>query len=184
MRPDEEEWVNNHPALQDGACLQALEAKQIYDILRKWFTHKISPVLHQEILEDAKDKVQQTTGWRPTNEKLLKGIRALKVPLRLKDHIRCMLVGKIKCGSYWSKIPGYTERANCTICKKKRSINILESAEHIWLECENNGQSQAWRTAETIWHKLTTRNWPPISMGMLRGAAAISFKNDYSKDSE
>ena len=36
MEMDEEEWINNHPALQDGARLQALEAEQIYAALVKW----------------------------------------------------------------------------------------------------------------------------------------------------
>ena len=31
--PGDDEWVNNHPALQDGARLQALKAKYVYDAL-------------------------------------------------------------------------------------------------------------------------------------------------------
>jgi len=36
MRVDDEDWIENHPALQDGARLQALEAKHIYDAILKW----------------------------------------------------------------------------------------------------------------------------------------------------
>src|SRR5258708_23463706 len=36
----------------------------------------------------------------------------------------------------------------------------------------------------TVWRKTTTRAWPNISLGLIRGVAAISFKNDHSKDSE
>jgi hypothetical protein len=75
--------------------------------------------LHQETLDGAKDKIQEVTGLRPTNEKLLKGIRRLGVPLRVKDHMRTMLTGKFKCGTYWNKIPGYNGRAICPFCKKK-----------------------------------------------------------------
>jgi ribonuclease HI len=42
MRVDEEEWLNSHPVLQDGARLQTLEAKNIYDLLIKWYTRTLS----------------------------------------------------------------------------------------------------------------------------------------------
>jgi hypothetical protein len=74
----------------------------------------------------------------------LQGIRVLRVPPRLKDHMRCMLTGRIKCGSYWSNIREYTERAFCSFCKKKEGVQVLENENHLWLECENNGQSLAW----------------------------------------
>jgi len=115
---------------------------------------------------------------------MLRGLRALGVPLRLKDHMRNMLIGKIKCGSYWRKIPGYTERAYCSFCKKKKNIEIIESEQHMWMECENSGQSLAWETTRKIWRKTTNRTWPTISMGLIRGAAALSYEHDFSKDSE
>ena len=34
------------------------------------------------------------------------------------------------------------------------------------------------------WRKTTDRQWPNISMGLIRGVAALSFENDLSKDSE
>src|SRR5258708_11180822 len=36
----------------------------------------------------------------------------------------------------------------------------------------------------TVWRKTTTRAWPNISLGLIRGAAAISFEDDHKKDSE
>jgi hypothetical protein len=35
---DDEQWVSHHPALQDGARLQALETKDIYRIILSWYT--------------------------------------------------------------------------------------------------------------------------------------------------
>ena len=74
VRMDEEDWLNSHPALQDRAQIQALEAKHVYNILIERFMQKTTPVRHQLTLEDAKDKVQEVTGLCPINEKLLKGI--------------------------------------------------------------------------------------------------------------
>ena len=45
------------PALQDGARLQGLEASHMYYALLKWHTRKVTPILHQESLEEAEDKV-------------------------------------------------------------------------------------------------------------------------------
>ena len=103
--------MDDHPALHDRARLQAWEAKHMYNILLRWDTKDVPPILHQEKLDDAKNRVQQATGLRPTNEKLLSSIKSLKVPPHLREHRRNMLLGRIKCGSYWNKIRGYELRA-------------------------------------------------------------------------
>jgi len=163
------------PALQDGARLQALEANQIFKALLKWHTKKVEPILHQEKLEEAKNEIEEATNLRPTNEKLLKGYKSLKIPPRIKDHMRNMLTGKIKCGPYWNKIPSFTDRAICSACRKANDIEVIESEYHLWLECENNGQSLTWNTAKSIWQKSTDR---------VRGTAAMKFEIDPCKDSD
>jgi len=181
---DSEEWLDGHPAIQDGARLQALEAKHTYSAIVRWHTKKIKRILHQDTLNEAKDKIQGATGLRPTNEKLLKGIKALEIPPRIKDHMRTMLTGKIKCGAFWAKIPGHNEKAFCPFCKKRRNIEIVETEQHLWLECENSGQAQAWNTTRELWHKSTTRDWPDTNLGLIRGTAALTFDHDMNKDSE
>ncbi len=47
----------------------------------------------------------------------------------------------------------------------------LESEQHMWLDCENNGQALEWVTAKNMWHRATSRNWPVILRGLIRGAA-------------
>ena len=69
MRVDEDEWIDHHPALQDGARLQALGAKQTYDSLIRWHPKKTNLLLNQEKLDDAKVNLEESTGQRPTNEK-------------------------------------------------------------------------------------------------------------------
>ena len=39
-------------------------------------------------------------------------------------------------------------------------------------------------TAGRIWNKTTERDWPIVSLGLIRGATPLSFEDDYSKDSE
>ena len=55
-----------------------MEAMQTYNALLEWHTRRLPHILHQETLDEAKDRIQETTGLCPTNEKLLKGIKALR----------------------------------------------------------------------------------------------------------
>ena len=91
---DNDDWTDSHPALQDRARLQALKVCNTYDELLKWHTRKITPIPRQEVLEDAKDQLEEATGLRPTNKRLLKGIKALGIPPRIKDHMRCTVSKK------------------------------------------------------------------------------------------
>ena len=128
---DDGDWIDGHPAMQDGARLQALEAMHTYNALLKWYTKKIPHILHQSTLDGAKDGIQEFTGLRPTNEKLLNGIRKLDIPPRVKDHMRNMLTGRIKCGAFWNKVQGHNDRALCPFCKRKQNIGIIETEAHL-----------------------------------------------------
>ena len=46
--------------------------------LLTWYTRKVTPIPHHETLEEAKDRIEDTTGLRLANEKLLEGMRALR----------------------------------------------------------------------------------------------------------
>lgn len=169
MIEDEVDWLDNHPALQDGARLQALDTQHIYKETLKWNSRKTIPILHQEVLDDTKDRSEETTGLRPTNEKLLQSVKSLGIQPCIRDHLRLMLTGKVKCCSYWSRIPGFTNRAECSFCRKTLDIDTLEDEQHLWLDCESSGQHMAWEMAKKIWQKTTPRPWPVMSMGLLRG---------------
>jgi len=184
LRLDNEEWVKNHSALQDGARIQALGAKHTYAAVLEWLPKITLPTKYLEAIKEAKNRVEEATGLRPTTEQLTKGFRALGVPTRLRDRMRCIVNGKLKCGTFWSNIPGYEDRAYCSFCRKKGLPDTIESEQHIWIDCENNGQSQAWETSRRIWRKTTDRSWPVISTGLIRGTTALSFKDGLSKDSE
>ena len=92
--------------------------------------------------------------------------------------MRCLLTGRLKCGPYWNNIPRHVERAFCLSYKKKDHTEILESEQHMWLECGNNGQALAWETAKDAWRKSTRRTWPDISAGLIRGPAAIMITTE------
>jgi len=184
MRFDDKDWIESNAMLQDSARLQALEARHIYTAILKWHTKKNTASKHQVIIDKANDRLEEAMGLCPTNEKILKSSRSLGVSPCLRDHMRCMITGRIKCRAYWSNIPNSEDRATCSACKKNQNIDIIESKIHMWTECKNNGQNLAWDTAKLIWHKTTTRTWPDVTMGLIRGATALTFEDNSSKDSE
>ena len=83
-----------------------------------------------------------------------------------------------------NKVPGRIERALCSFCRKKQNTNVVETEKHMWLECQNSGQEQAWNMAERAWRRLTNKEWPNITLGLVRGAAALTFEDDFNRDSE
>ena len=42
----------------------------------------------------------------------------------------------------------------------------------------------AWEIAKKIWNKTTEREWPNMSLGLIKGTAALSFEDDHNRDSE
>jgi len=77
---DEDNWINNHPAIQDGARLQALGIKQIYNVIVAQQSKKNNHMKYLEILNNTKIRVEENTRLRPTNEKLLKSFKTMKIP--------------------------------------------------------------------------------------------------------
>ena len=156
----------------------------MYKALLKWYSKKVKPIPRQDTLDVAKDRIEEITGLCPTNERLLKGVKALGVPHRLKDHMRCLLLGRIKCGPFWSNIDGQTQKANCATCKRKRGWEISENENHLWLQCKYNGQMLAWDMAKRAWNKSMDREWLIITMGLIKGAPTLAYEHDFNKDSE
>ena len=60
---------------------------------------------------------------------------------------------------------GYESRGLCSICKRKKSIEVIDNEQDIWLECKNNGQAAAWEIAREMGERTTSRLWPNIDSG-------------------
>jgi len=120
-------------------------------------TKKKGKLRHPGLIEDAQDLIEEETGLRPDSQTIINGIWKLKVQGRLKDHIWNLTIGRVKCGNYWLNIPDYEQRAYCVACREAEGSVTLETEQHLWLECEHNGQSIAWETAKRIWKMCSTR---------------------------
>ena len=119
VKIDDEDWIENHAALQDDARLQALEAKHIYEAILKSKSKKTNPIPipNQETMDEAKDSGRNYRPT-PTNEKIQKGFKTLGISPRLRDHMRCMATGRIK---YWVNTPEYdSDRALLVLQQEKK----------------------------------------------------------------
>lgn len=72
-----------------------------------------------------------------------------------------------KIGRFWSKIPGYEGRAECTTCR------TLESVEHILLHCTATGQTTVWALARKAWQRRGEQ-WPRLALEDILGLGAAS----------
>jgi hypothetical protein len=145
-------------------------------------TMRSEKIRHPEYIDDAKNLIEKETGLRPTTDAMIRGIWNLDVPGRLKDHLWNMLLGKIKCGNYWKNMsPEHAPRQYCTACNAEGERETLEDEHHLWLDCQFNGQKEAWKTAKTIWRRTTKAKWPEISIGLIRGIGSFAMEDEPEK---
>jgi hypothetical protein len=167
---------NETRALHDGARLSKITMKIAYQKMIEKRTENKERIRHPEYIEDAKNLLEKETSLRPTTEAIIKGIWKIDVPSRIRDHIWNMLLGRIKCGTYWTKMPPeYATRQYCCACLREGERDILEDEHHLWLECKHNGQKEAWKATKEIWKNTTKTKWPDISVGIIRGIGGLAF---------
>ncbi|TEB22366.1 hypothetical protein FA13DRAFT_1641469 [Coprinellus micaceus] len=82
--------------------------------------------------------------------------------------------GAQKVGEYWIQAKK-EDWAPCEYCGVP-----IESMQHILLECKASGQEVIWDLARRAWAD-TAAEWPPISMGVILGAALMEVKKEDGK---
>ncbi|TFK63672.1 RnaseH-domain-containing protein [Pluteus cervinus] len=110
----------------------------------------------------------------PTDEAIWKSIRSKDISRNIRSFMWRAIHGSYKCGSYWSHIPGYEDRAICQQC------NTTETMAHILTECQASGQDTIWKLAQ---HLLEAKNidwWSPTIGGLL-GSGLTNLRNDEGK---
>ncbi|SRR5258706_16359141 len=92
---------------------------------------KTPHILHQEILDEVKDRVQETSGLCPHKWEIAERNTGTQHPTLHKGPMRCMLTGKIKCRTFWNKVLEHNDRAFCSFCKWKQNTEVVETEEHM-----------------------------------------------------
>ncbi|KAJ7806269.1 ribonuclease H-like protein [Mycena leptocephala] len=113
---------------------------------------------------------------KPTAAAIWKSIRNQDISHQIKNFLWKTIHGAHRIRKFWSNIPDMEDRANCQHC------GVLETMEHILLQCTRPGQAEIWKLAEELW-LMKDDTWPALSMGTLLGCGLANFKGENGKNS-
>ncbi|KAJ7141977.1 hypothetical protein C8R46DRAFT_1046559 [Mycena filopes] len=156
-----------------GAKLSTLTQSSAYRGIRELKKHPNRKTT-DEIIEITQDAVKQVYGSRPTAAAIWKSIRNRDISRQVRNFWWKTLHGAHRIGKFWLHIPEMDDRANCQHC------GVLETMEHILVECPRPGRAEVWALAEKLWAQKHP-NWPQISLGSILGAGLATFKNENGK---
>ncbi|EPS93460.1 hypothetical protein FOMPIDRAFT_8415, partial [Fomitopsis schrenkii] len=86
-----------------------------------------------------------------------KGIRLQDIRWTVTDFLWKGIHEAHRIGKFWLKIPGHEDRALCTRCHKRDSLD------HILLHCSETGQETIWTLAKAAWERKGV-DWTPIRL--------------------
>ena len=124
-----------------------------------------------ENLTMAKEAVEAGNGTKETDESIWTSIRNPTIRIRVRQFLYKTMHQAYMIGHVWSGIQGYETRAICETC------NVVESMEHILLECRANAPRTNWKRAKETWPH-GQRLWPNISLGTILGIGCINLPPD------
>ncbi|KAJ6475887.1 hypothetical protein DFH09DRAFT_1253527 [Mycena vulgaris] len=107
----------------------------------------------------------------PTPAKIWKSVRHADLSRRVKTFLWKSIHGAHRIGKFWKHIPGYEERGMCSHC------DVVETLEHILLECTSPARAQIWELVQQLWLKKR-RQLPPLSMGLILGCCMATFEKE------
>ncbi|KAJ7610029.1 hypothetical protein DFH06DRAFT_1016813 [Mycena polygramma] len=112
----------------------------------------------------------------PKAAAIWKSIRNPDISRQIRNFLWKTIHGAHRVGKFWLNIPEMEERATCQHC------GVIESMEHILLECTRPGQKEVWQLAEKLW-LLNHTDWPAVSFGGMLGCGLATFKDENGKNS-
>ncbi|KAJ7462840.1 hypothetical protein FB451DRAFT_1043521 [Mycena latifolia] len=118
--------------------------------------------------------IEDTFGYQPTDSAIWASIRSNNIDRLTRNFLWKSTHNVYHVGSFWEHIPNLESFGQCPICQ------VLESLEHILLECDAPGQQQVWRLAERLW-KFRYPTWPKLNWGLLLGCGLAKFKSPRGK---
>ncbi|KAJ7758247.1 hypothetical protein B0H16DRAFT_1662335 [Mycena metata] len=113
----------------------------------------------------------------PTEKLIWKSIRNKDISRQVRNFMWKTLHGAHRVGKFWTHIPDMGDRVNCQHC------GVVETMEHILIECGRPGQKEIWALAESLWRRSHT-TWPTVLFGGIMGAALATFSGENNKESK
>lgn len=117
-------------------------------------------------LEIARIAIAEYTQKLETNETIWRGLQKPTIRIKIRQFLYKEMHETQKIGNFWSHIPGYEERQNCTTCQ------VPESMAHILTHCRATPVRAIWNLAREHWPHENPQ-WPNITLGMILGCGSI-----------
>ncbi|KAJ7125857.1 hypothetical protein C8R46DRAFT_927517 [Mycena filopes] len=135
---------------------------------------KVSRKTTNKIISTVQDELRSQYVHAPTPATIWKSIRHKDVTRQIRTFLWKSMHGAHRIGKFWENIPECEDRAICGHC------GVVETFEHIMLECERPGQKQVWALAKALWAKKHQK-WPALSLGAILGCGLANFEDEKKK---
>ncbi|KAJ6451089.1 hypothetical protein C8R47DRAFT_998661 [Mycena vitilis] len=157
-----------------GAKLSTLTQAMAYRAINQ-LRSQIHRKATDENIKTTQDAVAALYKKTPKAGAIWKAIRSPDISRQIKNFLWKTIHGAHRVGKFWLDIPEMDDRATCQHC------GVLESMEHILLECTRPGQKEVWKLAEELW-LLDHKDWPAVSLGAILGCGLAIFKDENGKN--
>ncbi|EJD33764.1 hypothetical protein AURDEDRAFT_27981, partial [Auricularia subglabra TFB-10046 SS5] len=128
-------------------------------------------------LDRARECVAETRAKKPTDRMLWQSTQRSEFSREVRVFLWKSMHDGHKIGDYWIRMKDetYQNRGYCTIC----GHDVLETLEHILLECADPARGQIWRLAEELW-KHRHPKWHELSYGLILGCGQVTIRDQTS----
>ena len=114
----------------------------------------------------------ELTGHLETDATIWNNIRHPDLRRQVQNFLFKAMSGALRIGDFWSKIPTYEHRTNCTHCP-----DALETLDHILTECTHPATCLIWNLVKQKWPN-NEHNWPNLHQGHILGCGSIQPNTD------
>ncbi|TFK32733.1 ribonuclease H-like domain-containing protein [Crucibulum laeve] len=126
-----------------------------------------------EIENEEADKLAAIGANKPLSEAEPLHLENLCVPNGAKLYYITHLHQAYKIGKFWENTQ-MLQLANCPKCQ------VLETMEHILIDCDISPRQQLWEMCKELWAKKH-EIWPQLSLGTVLGCGLVRFKDKNNK---
>ncbi|KAH9858718.1 hypothetical protein C2E23DRAFT_864565 [Lenzites betulinus] len=158
-----------------GAKLQALSQRLAYKAIRAIKDKKTKPRRATgETIEKITADVERAYGVKLRPQAVWEALKGKHITKECRQFWWKALNDAFMVGRHWlrEKMPDQLkERATCAKC------GVLDSMEHILLDCEETGRREIWRLVESTWRR-TRNEWPELTWGVIMGAPAAVIRDN------
>ena len=119
-------------------------------------------------LQHVKQAISDYNEQMETDETIWKNIQNQAFRPKVQQFLYKSMHATQKIGNFWTHIPGYEDRKDCTTC------GTTESMEHILTQCTASPVRTIWNLARQHWPHAEIP-WPEINIGTILGCGSLTL---------